>query len=167
MCETGKTLSMKIKVVASLLIGMLFFINGFHQLWALFFSAESLEVTRGKGWWSFYNPFLDNISQWLYLISSLGLIGLLLASIIGVKICKKLQLPEHLVSVSFVVAYIINKPIVSDFHFFDYRNTLFLNVSMHLLFLANFLLAVLLGTVFLLLPLYFKYFKYANSGGTA
>jgi hypothetical protein len=158
---------MKIKVVVSLLIGMLFFINGFHQLWSLFFSAESLEITRGNVWSGFYIPFLDKVSQWLYLISCLGFAGLILASVVGFQTCKKLQLSKHNVTLAFLFAYIINKPIISGFLFFGYRNSLFENFSMHVLFLANFFLSVLTGTVFLILPLYIKYFKFANPGGTA
>ena len=83
---------MKIKIVISLVIGMLFFINAFDQLWWVFYSVENLEAIRKGGWFSYYNPVLDEISRWLFLISALGFIGLILASIIGLKTCKKLQI---------------------------------------------------------------------------
>jgi hypothetical protein len=158
-------LTLKTAVIFSLLIGALFYINGFDYLWSFFFSADDLEVIRKGGSWFFSVPFFDRVSHALYFISLLGLIGLLLATIISYRVCKKLELAKFNVVIVFLLAFLINKPLMDNFRFFGYKNALFLNFSMHVYFLTNFLIAIVIGSAFLFLPLYFHVLKFANRGG--
>ena len=158
---------MKIKVIISWLIGALFYINGFNYLWVLFFPAEALEIIRQGNTYSFWKTPIDTISNLLYFISVLGLIGLIAASLINYWLSKKLKLSIFYVIIVFVIAYFINKPFIGSFQFFGYHTQLLKNASMHILFVTNFFIAILIGTAFLIFPLYFRYFKLANPGAAA
>ena len=157
---------MEIKVIISWLIGSLFYINGFNYLWALFFPSGDLEIIRQGGYYSFWNTRIDTISSWLYFISALGLIGLISASVINYLVSKKLKVSAFYVIIVFVIAYFINKPLMSNFQIFGYHNSLFKNASMHVFFVVSFFIVIMIGTIFLIFPLYFRYFKFANPGGT-
>lgn len=162
--EILKCRKLKINVVLSWLTGCLFYINGFNKLWAFLLHPDDLEFLREGGMFYMSTP-LHRISSWLYFISVLGLIGLIVASVISSSICKKLKLPKLHVIVVFVIAYIINEPLMGNFEIFEYRNSLFKNANMHVFFLVSFSVTILIGTAFLILPIYFRYFKYSNPGG--
>jgi len=135
-------------------------------LWTFFFPSSSLEVIRARsGWWTFVLPAFDRISYFLQFITFFGLIGLVIAGIISWSICRRRGYSVMNAAVAFISAFFLNKIFIGDLQFFEPENDLFANYNMHIYFLTNLVLAVLIGTIFLLFPLYLRYFKYANPGG--
>jgi hypothetical protein len=143
----------------------LFYINGANVLWTFLVPAQHLEVIRKGGWWSFYFPMFDSISFKLHFITFFGLLGLMVATVVSYWICKKRNDSIWNVVIVFVLAFFLNSLFIGDFRFFNYKSPLFENVSMHVYYLTQLILALLVGTAFLLFTLYLKYFKFANPGG--
>ena len=135
-------------------------------MWTLFFPSSSLEVIRARsGWWTFALPSFDRISYFLQFITCFGLIGLVIAGIINWSICRRKEYSVLNAAVAFISAFFLNKVFIGDLLFFEPYNDLFVNYNMHIYFLTNLTLAFLFGTIFLLFPLYLRYFKFANPGG--
>jgi hypothetical protein len=147
-------------------MGSLFYINGCNHLWSFFFSSADLEVIRTRrGWWSFLLPTFDQISHVLHFITFFGFIGLVIAGIVNWCICKRKGYSVINTIVAFISAFFLNGIFIGDFIFLKADNNLFANLSMHTYFLTNIALALLIGSIFLIFPLYLRYFKLANPGG--
>jgi hypothetical protein len=153
-------------VLISQLIGSLFYINGCNHLWSFFFPSADLEVIRtGRGWWTFLLPTFDQISHVLHFITIFGFIGLVTAGIVNWCICKRKGYSVINAVVAFVTAFLLNGIFIGDLLFFKPDHNFFANFSMHTYFLFNIALALLIGSMFLIFPIYLRYFKIGNRGG--
>jgi hypothetical protein len=152
---------MKLKIIISLLIGALFYMAAFNQLWIFFIQGNADQIVSHTSSWSIYYAFPEPFSRLFYFINPLRLGGLILAGIIAYLICKRLQLSRINLLPVLVMALVINKLFLQTQGIFHYGR--FSTPTDQLLyFLLRFVLLTLAGTVFMVLPLYFRHFRYAN-----
>ena len=155
---------MKVKIIISFVIGSLFYVSAFNHLWIFCISDDAFQMTRKTSSWSIYYDFPEPFSTLFSFINPLQFAGLIVAIIIAWFICRRLQVSRVNLLALFIIALLISKLFLQRPGPFSYDSFPTTN-GPSAWFILRFLLLALAGTLLLVLPLYFRYFKYANPGG--